>query len=158
MEDTYKLCHHHWGGGVLSCCNDTSWCHPSASDGEEPHHVIRRSRYAYNINWRILCQQLQPSIPASDVSPIDLKWILRVPTLTWGEMELNLRITWRGDALYNPILAKYTLDKMCFDKSRSIWNLWMGIDWRCNSTTSNNSHWLPNENVLPSSNLWLLYK
>ena len=75
-QNTYKLCHHGCGGGVLSCCDDTSWCHPLASDGEEPHHVIRRSRCVCNINWCTLGQHLQPSIPASDVSPIDLKPVL----------------------------------------------------------------------------------
>ena len=72
-KNTYKLCHHWCDGGVLSCCDDTSRCDPSASDGEKPHHVIQRSRCAGSINWCTLRQQLQLSIPASDVSPIDLK-------------------------------------------------------------------------------------
>ena len=129
---TYKLCHHRCGGGVLSCCNDTSWCHSLAIDGEEPRHVIRKSRCACSINWCTLRQQPQSLIPGSDVSPIDL----------------NLRVTWRGDSLYHPILAKYALGKMCFDYVKE-------NQWYRGSPRTRHYAWVLRQRIICLNGVWV---
>ena len=41
---TYKLGHGRCCRSVMGRCNDATWCHPLASDAEEPRHVVTCSR------------------------------------------------------------------------------------------------------------------
>ena len=74
---TYKLGYRRRNWCVMCCCEDGTWCHPSARDGEEPRHVVWCSRCAMNIDRRTLCQQLQSTIIISDVTPVDVHPVCR---------------------------------------------------------------------------------
>ena len=112
---TSKLGHRRRSRCLMCCCEDDTWCHPSARDEEKPRHVVWCSRCAMNIDRRTLCQQSKSTIPTSDVMLVDVYTVCRILIFARNLVQLGFSVTRRWNALYQPILALYALWEMYFD-------------------------------------------